>query len=145
MGKMDHVVYINRSYQELDKLITGCRTMLVRGSTGKKVPYGRVNEGDRLFFATGNSTRNVVKAAAAVDSVYDSEKLSGIEPECLIAEHMDKLQLTEVEMGKWSQKKYLTLIGIADTSPVVPFTISVRGNGETDDWIVVDNIDEIIE
>jgi hypothetical protein len=145
MGYMDHVVYINRSYQELDKLVSGCRTMLVRGSIGKKVPYGRVNEGDRLFFATGNSSRNVVKAAAAVDSVYDSKKLSGIEPECLIAEHMHKLQLTEAEMGKWSQKKYLTLIGITDTNPVVPFTISVRGNGESDDWIVVDNIDEIIE
>jgi hypothetical protein len=80
-----------------------------------------------------------------VDSVYDSEKLSGIEPECLIAEHMDKLQLSDVEMGKWSQKKYLTLIGIADASPVVPFSISVRGNGDADDWIVVDDIDEIIE
>jgi hypothetical protein len=142
---MDHVVYVSRAAKEMDRLLTGGRTMLVRGSFGKKVPYGRVNEGDRLFFATGNSSRNVVKAKAEVCSVLDSEKLTGIEPECLLAEHADQLQLSDVEMGKWSGKRFLTLIGIDDFNPVVPFTIAARGSGEDDDWIVLDNIDEIIE
>ncbi|OPY28732.1 MAG: hypothetical protein A4E28_01342 [Methanocella sp. PtaU1.Bin125] len=142
---MDHVVYVSRSLKELDKLIAGGRSMLVRGSTGKKVPYGKVNAGDRLFFATGNSTRNVVKAAASAGEVYDSPKLSGIEPECLLAGHASELQLSDVEMAKWSVKKYLTLIALQDFSPIVPFSIAARGDGETDDWIVLDNIDEIIE
>ena len=118
--------------------------MLVRGSLGKKLPYGRVSEGDRLFFATG-SGRNVVKAKAGVSSVFDSPKLSGIEPECLLAEHAEQLLLSDIEMGKWSGKRFLTMIGLADFSPVVPFTIAARGNGDADDWIVLDNIDEIIE
>ena len=142
---MDHVVYVSRAAKELDRLLSGDRTMLVRGSFGKKVPYGRVSEGDRLFFATGNSSRNVVKAKAEASSVFDSPKLSGGESECLLADHEDRLQLSEVEMGKWSDKRFLTLIGIADLSPVVPFTIAARGSGEDDDWIVLDNIDEIIE
>ena len=81
---MDHVVYVSKATKELDGLLSGGRSMLVRGSLGKKVPYGRVSEGDQLFFATG-SGRNVVKAKAEVTSVFDSEKLSGIEPECLLA------------------------------------------------------------
>ncbi len=51
--------------------------MLVRGSLGKKLPYGKVSVGDRLFFATGNSSRNVVKAAASAGDVFDSPKLTG--------------------------------------------------------------------
>ena len=141
---MDHVVYVTRASRELEGLLNGGRSAILRGSLAKKVPYGRVAEGDRLFFATGNG-RNVVKAAAAAIGVHDSPKLSGIEPECLIAEHMDKLRLTDAEMDKWSRKRYLTLIGIADVSPVVPFTIAAHGSGEGDDWIVLDNIDEIIE
>jgi hypothetical protein len=142
---MDHVVYVSRSFKELDKLIAGGRSMLVRGSIGKKLPYGKVSAGDRLFFATGNSSRNVVKAAASAGDVFDSPKLTGIEPECLLADHASHLQLSDVEMAKWSVKKYLTLIKLEDLSPVVPFTIAARGNGEDDDWIVLDNIDEIIE
>ncbi len=48
-------------------------------------------------------------------------------------------------MAKWSVKKYLTLIELEEINPVVPFTIAARGNGDDDDWIVLDNIDEIIE
>ncbi len=119
--------------------------MLVRGSVGKKLPYGKVSAGDRLFFATGNSSRNVVKAKASAVDVYDSPKLTGIEPECLLADNAGKLLLSDVEMAKWSARKYLTLIELEDVNPVVPFTIAARGNGEDDDWIVLDNIDEIIE
>jgi hypothetical protein len=111
---MDHVVYVSRSLKELDRLVTGNRTMLVRGSIAKKTPYGKVRTGDRLFFATGNSSRNVVKAAAAAGGVYDSPRLAGIEPECLLAEHAGELQLSDVEMAKWSVKKFLTLIELKD-------------------------------
>ncbi|MGA9138771.1 MAG: hypothetical protein WBZ29_01000 [Methanocella sp.] len=142
---MDHVVYVSRSLKELDKLIAGGRTMLVRGSIGKKLPYGKVSAGDRLFFATGNSSRNVVKAAASAGDVFDSPKLTGVEPECLLADNAGKLLLSDVEMAKWSIKKYLTLIELEGVNPVVPFTIAARGSGEDDDWIVLDNIDEIIE
>jgi len=141
---MDHVVYVSRATKELDNLFAGERTMLVRGSTGKKMPYGRVQPGDSLFFATGYG-RTVVKAKAAVSSVFDSPKLTGVEPECLLADHADRLLLNDVEMGKWSGKRFLTLIGLADFSPVVPFTIAARGNGDADDWLAVDDIDEIIE
>jgi hypothetical protein len=142
---MDHVVYVSRSLKELDKLIAGGRSMLVRGSSGKRNPYGQVSSGDRLFFATGNSSRNVVKAAASAGEVYDSPKLTGIEPECLLADHAGKLLLSDDELARWSEKKYLTLIELEEVNPVVPFTIAARGNGEDGDWIVLDNIDEVIE
>ena len=140
---MDHIVYVHRSSQEMDGLLHGGRSTIVRGSSGKRAPYGQVRAGDRLFFATG-SGRTVVKAAAAVGSVYDSPRLSGVEPECLIAEHGDRLCLTAAELDRWSQKKFLTLIGVTGFRPIVPFTIAARGRDE-DDWLVLDDIDAVIE
>lgn len=140
---MDHVVFVSRANKELD-LILGGRTMIIRGSLGKKVPYGRVNTGDRLFFATGNGT-NVVKATASVLNAIDTPKLAADEVTDLLSQHKGQLALTDAELDKWSKKKYMTLLEIEGVSPVVPFTINAYGSGEDDDWVVLDDIDEIIE
>jgi len=141
---MDHIVFVTRSSLELKELLAGERCMIVRGSLGKRVPYGRVNAGDMLFFTIGNG-RNVVKATAMVSDVIDTAKLTPEENTSIIASHRKKLQLSNDEMTKLSGKKYLSLIKISDVNHVVPFTVAAYGSGESDDWMVVDNIDDIIE
>jgi hypothetical protein len=44
-------VYLNSKARELENLIDGKKKMLVRGSMGQKLPYGRVNKADILFFS----------------------------------------------------------------------------------------------
>ncbi len=51
---MDHVVYVDAKARELEKLLAGEKTMIVRGATGRKLPYGRVEPGDCLFFIENN-------------------------------------------------------------------------------------------
>ena len=46
---MDHVVYLDTKAKELDKIGSGDKTMIIRGATGRKMPYGRVNAGDVLY------------------------------------------------------------------------------------------------
>ena len=141
---MDHIVFVSRVRRELDRLLAGDRTMIVRGSLGKRMPYGRVSPGDTLFFAAGSS-RITVRAIAAVQNVLDTPRLAGAEASRLLEQHGAGLQLSDAEADRWSRQKYLTLIEIADLSPVVPFSIAARGSGEADDWLAVDDIDEVIE
>lgn len=141
---MDHVVFVSRSGKELEKLFSGERTMILRGSQGKKVPYGKINTGDNLFFATGNG-RNVVKGTAVVTDVFDTPKLAPEEVVETLSENECKLCLSEDEREKWSGKKYLTLVEVENSSPIVPFTIAAHGSGENDDWVVIDDIDDITE
>lgn len=70
-----------------------------------------------------------MKAKAEVSSVFDSPKLSGIEPECLLAEHAEKLLLSDVEMGKWSDKRFLTMIGLADIRAAANSIVAIDENG----------------
>ena len=141
---MDHVVYITRSSAELKELLAGERHAIIRGSLGKRAPYGKVNAGDMLFFATGNGATKV-RATAMVREAQDSAKLTAEENESFIDCQSDMLQLNSDEKARVSKKKYLTLIEITEVNSVVPFTVSTYGSGENDDWEVLDNIDSVIQ
>ena len=65
---MDHVVYVDTKARELETLLAGEKTMIVRGATGRKLPYGRVQAKDRLFFIH-NKGDGMVRASARVSDV----------------------------------------------------------------------------
>lgn len=46
---MDHVVFLDAAADELTRLLSGKKTMILRGAAGRKMPYGRVNVGDFLY------------------------------------------------------------------------------------------------
>jgi len=62
--------------------------VIIRGAAGRKLPYGRVNEGDVLYFINNNA-EGVVKAKAAVDSVFNSDKMSIEESAAFVKKHQD--------------------------------------------------------
>ncbi|MFH5834256.1 hypothetical protein [Halalkalibaculum sp. DA384] len=72
---MDHVVYLDTKANELEKLLNGSKTMIIRGATGRKLPYGRSNEGDMLYLIRNNA-EGVVKAKGIVERVFNSDKMS---------------------------------------------------------------------
>lgn len=121
----------------------GTRTMIVRGSISKKRPYGKVNHGDRIFFIRNNAPWTV-KAMATVKSVFDSEKMTVEESAAFISENKDRLQLTDGEAMDMSGKRYVTVIEIENAHSIVPFTISGNVHGSAGDWIILDDIDEVI-
>lgn len=50
-GQAEHLVYLDNEGKELEKLINGTKSMIIRGAAGKKSPLGgRAKEGDILYF-----------------------------------------------------------------------------------------------
>ena len=47
---MNHVIYLDAKANEMEKLLTGQKTMIIRGAAGRKIPYGQVNKEDILYF-----------------------------------------------------------------------------------------------
>ena len=51
---MVHLVYCDnagkKGEKELDKILAGTKTMVVRGAAGRKIPHSRVFAGERLYF-----------------------------------------------------------------------------------------------
>ena len=139
---MDHVVYLDTKANELEKLINGSKVMIIRGATGRKLPYGRVNQGDILYFINNNA-EGVVKAKAIVTSVFNSDKMSPEESITLIKNHQDKLNLSESQFKKWSGKRYIVLIEVNKIKEIKSFAIDKSNYGNMDDWLPVKKIDTV--
>ena len=139
---MDHVVYVDAKARELEKLLSGEKTMIVRGATGRKLPYGRVEPGDCLFFIENNGD-GIVRASATVNTVFNSDKLSEDQSVALLKSSQSKLNLAPEQIKRWSGKRYLVLIEVTRVQAIDPFAIDRSAYGNMDDWLLVNNIDSI--
>ena len=138
---MDHVVYLDAKSKELENLVMGQKSMIIRGAAGRKIPHGKVNEGDVLYFINNNG-EGKVKARGVVSSVLNSEKLSVEESFETIIRHQDKLQLPDRQFEKWAGKRYLVLVGIDEIKEIEPFRIDKSQFTNMDDWLPVGTIDK---
>jgi hypothetical protein len=139
---MDHVVYLDANAKELDLLLSNTKRMIIRGATGRKMPYGRVSQDDILYFINNNA-EGIILAKAKVKSVFNSDKMSESESAQLINQHQEKLQLTKKQYERWAGKRYLVLIEINNVEKVDPFRIDKCNYGNMDDWLPVEEIEKV--
>ena len=140
---MDHVVYVDAKAKEMDLLLAGQKSMLIRGAAGRKMPYGRVNQGDVLYFINNNA-EGLVKARARVKKVTNSEKMTKEESTGMVVELQEKLQLTPAQIKRWAGKRFLVLIEVSEVEMVEPFRIDKSSYGNMDDWLPVRKIQGVM-
>jgi hypothetical protein len=139
---MDHVVYLDAKAGELELLISGEKCMIIRGAAGRKLPYGRVDPGDMLYFINNNA-EGVVRAKAVVTSVFNSEKMTPEESQQLVKDNQDKLRLSPQQIKRWAGKRYLVLIEVDQFEEISPFEIDKSDYGNMDDWLPVERIEKV--
>lgn len=139
---MDHIVYVDAKEKELEKLLSGEKKMIVRGAAGRKLPYGRVNAGDQLYFMRNNA-EGLVQACAAVMRVFLFGPLATEESQQVLEQHQDQLQLTPAQLKRWAGKRYLVLVELDPVQPLAPFAIDRSAYGTMDDWLPVGQIDSV--
>ena len=139
---MDHVVYCDAKSNELALLLSGTKTMIIRSATGRKLPYGRVQNGDTLYFINNNAEA-AVKGSGTVQSVFFSEQLTPEASEKLVQSHQDKLQLTDKQFKRWAGKRYVTLVEVSNVKEITPFSIDKSAFSNMDDWLPVGDIGKL--
>lgn len=139
---MDHVVYLDAKAKEMENLLSGEKTMIIRGATGRKMPYGRVSGGDVLYFINNNA-EGVVKVRANVTRVINSDKMSKEESLALVEGYQDRLRLTSSQFKRWAGKRYIVLIEVVAVKELVPFSIDKSEYGNMDDWLPVEDIERV--
>lgn len=139
---MDHIVYLDYKAKELENLKKGVKTMIVRGAMGRKLPYGKVNVGDILYFIE-NKGDGMIKAKATVANVFNSEQLTKEESMQLIEKNQPSMLLDGGLLKRFAGKRYLVLITIDSFTEVEQFKIDRSAYGNMDDWLPVGNIDTV--
>jgi len=139
---MDHIVYLDYKAKELKNLINGTKAMIIRGAMGRKLPYGRVNKSDVLYFAENNGD-GLIKGKAIVKDVFNSDKMEKEKSIKLVEDNQDKLQLNAALKKRFSDKRYIVLISIEDFQETKPFKFNRSEYGNMDDWLPVGDIENI--
>ena len=137
---MDHIAYCESKANELERLLAGTKSMLIRGAAGRKLPHGRVAEGETVYLLD-NDGSGTIRAKGVVRFAFHSGKLDPDENRQLIAAHMGRLQLTESQRKRWESKQYLCLVDLAGIREIEPFSYVRERN--MDDWIIVGQIQDI--
>lgn len=139
--KADHLVYLDKSAKELEKLLNHTKTMIIRGAAGKKSPLGgRVKINDHLYFVeTGGNL--LVTHRALVKDVIETNKMSLTDSIEFVKKYQKDLNLSTAQFKRWAGKKFICLIEIANLEAIKPFTYHREKN--MDDWIITDDIESI--
>lgn len=137
---MDHLVYIDEKAKELQGLLGGRTTMIVRGAARPKLPYGHVQSQDRLFFVRGDG---LVTACSVVKDVHHSDKLTESQSRKFLQTNQSKLNLVPEQIQYWAGKQYLMLIEVKEVRLIEPFHIHRTAHGNMDEWLPVEKIESV--
>lgn len=141
---MVHLVYCDntgkRGERELDKILSGSKTMVIRGSAGRKIPHSRVFEGDKLYFMEKGSA--LISASASVVSVQNYVKLTEEEIVKTLEENQGSLKLTDKQKDRW-HKKCLCLVSFHETAAIDP-PLAFDHQGNMDDWLIIEKIEDVV-
>lgn len=140
-GKAEHLVYLDHKGKELEKLLAGTKTAIIRGAAGKKSPLGgRVNIGDELYFVqTGGSF--LVTHKAIVKNVNETDKMTEEASKKFVDENQSKLELAKHQIERWAGKKFLCVIEVEKIVAITPFEYDRQSN--MDDWVITTDINTL--
>lgn len=140
---MVHLVYCDNAGKQgdkvLDKILSGRKTMVVRGAAGRKIPHSRVFPGEILYFMEKGSAR--ITAKATVTQVQNYIKLTEEEISDILEKNQPKLCLSEKQKTRW-HKKCLCLVEFKHVEEITPLEFDHQGN--MDDWLIIEKIDDVV-
>lgn len=140
-GKTEHLVYLNKKAKELEKLLQGEKTMIIRGAAGKKCPLGGRAKADDIVYFVETGGDMMVTHRGVISEVVESEKMTPKESIDFIKKYEKELNLSKDQYNRWAGKKYLAVYEISHLEAIDPFQYNREKN--MDDWIIIDDINKI--
>lgn len=140
-GQAEHLVYLDNEGKELEKLINGEKSMIIRGAAGKKSPLGgRAKENDILYFVEKGGNMEITHRGV-LTKVIEKYKMTPEESTEFIKGFGQELNLSEKQKTRWYGKKCIGLYEVSHLEKIEPFYYNREKN--MDDWIITDNIEDI--
>lgn len=140
---MIHLVYLDntgkKGEKEIDKILAGTKTMVIRGAAGRKIPHSRVFKGEILYFMQKGTKKITLKAI--VKDVKNYVKLLDDDIDNILDKNQPLLQLTDKQKIRW-HKKCLCLVEFEAVEEIPALDFVHQNN--MDDWLILDKIEDII-
>jgi hypothetical protein len=109
MTSMNHLVFLDAQAGELEKILSGVKSMVVKDNDPEHLEAYTVKPGDSLYFLRNNDECDLRVRATVVHVLSLTKKLNEDLTHSL-KELQPKLQLTEEQYNYWSGKNQVQLV-----------------------------------
>jgi len=140
---MNHLVFLDAQAGELEKILSGVKTMLVREFDPAPLPAHPVNPGDSLYFLK-SADESALRVKATVVRVLFLTNNRDEELSQVLKEMQPKLQLTEDQYNHWSAQQQVLLVEFGSAQKIAAVHVASNKITARSGWIAFDEISLII-
>ena len=131
---MNFLVFLDTRAGELEKILSGVKTMVIKEFDPAHAPAHPVNPGDSLYFLRNNDDC-AVRVKATVVRVLPTEKRSDEDLAHILKELQPRLQLTEEQYNYWSAKQRMLLVEFGSAQKITVIHIASKKITDHSDWM----------
>ncbi len=141
---MNHLVFLDAQASELEKILSGVKTMLVKNFNLVQTTEHPINPGDNLYFFRDKDKCELRVKATVVRVLFLTSRWDE-DLSHTLKEMQPRLQLTEDQYNYWSVKGQVMLVEFSSAQKievirVAPTMITLRS-----DWIAFEALNLIAE
>ncbi len=140
---MNHLVFLDPQAGELEKILSGIKTMVLKEFDPPQSTPVPVSPGDSLYFLR-NKDGFAVQVKATVVRVLTFTKNPDEDLSHIIKEMQPKLQLTEEQYNYWSAKKQVLLVEFEAAAKTSLIHVAVEKITDRSGWIAFEEFSRIM-
>lgn len=141
---MKHLIFLDRRAGELEKILSGIKTMLIKGLAPAQTTALPVSPGDRLYFLRDTDECDL-RVTATVVRVLPITNGPGEDLSQILKEMQPRLQLTEGQYNHWSAKKQALLVEFESAQKIGVIHVAPLKTTGHSDWITFEEFRQITE
>ena len=139
---MNHLVFLDTRAGELEKILSGTKTMLIKEFDPAQTSGHPVSPGDSLYFLRNNDER-ALRVKATVTRVLSITNNSDQDLSHSLKEMQPRLQLTEDQYNDWSVRKQLLLVEFESAHKIGAIHVAPARIADRSDWIAFEELSPI--
>jgi len=141
---MNHLVFLDARAGELEKILSGVKTMLIKESHPTQSSSYPVNPGDSLYFLRDHNDC-VVRVKATVVRVLFVSNHGEEDLNHVLKEMQPRLQLTEDQYNYWTAKQLVLLVEFGSAHKIELFQVGSNKIKDRSDWISFEEFSLMME
>jgi hypothetical protein len=133
---MNHLVFLDAQAGELEKILSGVKTMLVKEFDPAKTAAHPVQLGDSLYFLRNKDDCAVRVKATVVRILFFTNRL-GEDLSHTLKEMQSRLQFTEDQYNYWSEKQQVLLVEYEAARKISAIQVAAHKIADRSGWFLV--------
>jgi hypothetical protein len=139
---MNYLVFLDPSAGELEKILSGIKSMVVKEFDPTQPVAQQVRPGDSLYFLRDNHACDLRVKAAVVRDLFFSNRMNDNLSQ-ILKEQQPRLQLTEDQYNHWSSKEQVLLVEFECAHKIDMIHVASNKITDRSNWLPFEELGEI--